>query len=126
MHMTQLIINGFALPKVSRDKYKCFPEEKGESMRMISGRLVTEVAYKFVVIEYNNDFFGMSAMRSLLEILRSDDDLDVEYLTPESDVRRRGPFKSTKRPSPTFAFSRKGVPFWHGIAFRLEGVNGID
>ena len=124
--MKQLIINGFELPKVSRDKYRYLTEDKKESIRMTSGRLVEEVSYTYAVIEYNNDYFGMDAMRTCLEILRSNDDLDVEYLTPESDVRRRGLFKCTKQPTPKFAFARGNVPYWHGIDFRLEGVDGID
>ena len=56
--MTQLSINGIDLPETKNGKYKCYEQELGESIRMISGRLVTEVRSSVHVIEYSYDYMG--------------------------------------------------------------------
>ena len=53
--MTQLSINGIDLPETKNGKYKCYEQELGENIRMISGRLVTEVRSSVRVIEYSYD-----------------------------------------------------------------------
>ena len=124
--MTQLIISGLAMPETSHDKYKYSTDEKATSLRMASGRLVTEVSYTIAVIEYEYDYFSAAFMRQFLDILRPGGDLDVEYLVPDSDAMQRGLFRCVKRPTPQFAFSDRSVPYWHSISFRLEGVDGVD
>jgi hypothetical protein len=93
---------------------------------MISGRQVTEVSYRVVVIEYSYDYFRPELMRQCMADLRTGNDVNVQYLDPESDVMEVGTFKCVKAPTPTFAFSMQGKPYWHGISFTLEGVDGID
>ena len=83
--MTQLSINGIDLPETKNGKYKCYEQELGESIRMISGRLVTEVRSSVHVIEYSYDYMGNDLMRRLLTALRSRSDLSVQFLDPLSD-----------------------------------------
>lgn len=122
--MTQLIINGTSYPETSRDKYKCYREDLGESMRMISSRLITEVRASIVVVEYSYDYFGDALMRQCLTDLRSREDLTVQYLSPDSDTLVTGVFRCTVKPAPTYAFSVGGAPRWHNISFKLEEVEG--
>ena len=111
--MTQLSINGIDLPETKNGKYKCYEQELGESIRMISGRLVTEVRSSVHVIEYSYDYMGNDLMRRLLTALRS-----------RSDIMQSASFRCTKQPTPQFAFSRDGVGLWNNIAFTLEEVEG--
>ena len=122
--MTQLIINGTEYPETSHDKYKCYTEDLGESMRMITGRLVTEVRATIVAIEYSYDYFEDARMRRCLGDLRGREDLDVQYLDPETGTMKSGVFRCTKKPAPTFAFSVAGQARWHNISFTLEEVEG--
>ena len=107
--MTQLSINGIDLPETKNGKYKCYEQELGENIRMISGRLVTEVRSSVRVIEYSYDYMGNDLMRRLLTALRSRSDLSVQFLDPLSDSMQSASFRCTKQPTPQFAFSRDGV-----------------
>ncbi len=124
--MTQLIINGIVLPETSHDKYKCYAREESEDLRMINGRLVTEVGYSVETIEYSYDYLraylSESDVNALMAALRSGAELDVEYLAPDSGELRRGLFKCMKAPIPTFAFSKANKPYWHNYSFTLEEV----
>lgn len=123
--MTQLILGGVALPKTSKDKYKCYTKDLGESIRMISSRLVTEVRATIRIIEYSYDYFGDTLMRSCLSMLRSNDGLAVQYISPESDEMQSGTFYCTSLTAPTFAYSIHGEARWHNISFTLEEVEGV-
>lgn len=122
--MTQLIVAGIEYPETSHDRYKCYVEDLGESIRMISSRLVTEVRAQIVVIEYSYDYFGDDLMRVCLQSLRSNADLNVQYLAPDKEGMQTGIFRCTKFPSPTYAFSAGGIARWHNVSFKLEEVTG--
>lgn len=120
--MTQLIIGGVELPEAKNGKYKCYEKELGENIRMISGRMVTEVRSSVKVIEYAYDFMGNDLMRALLAALRSRGDLTVQFLDPTSDALQESTFRCTKQPAPQFAFTKNGAGLWHNVAFTLEEV----
>lgn len=122
--MVQLSINGIDLPESRSGNYKCYEQELGESIRMISGRLVTEVRSSVRVIEYTYDYMGNELMRRLLTALRSRSDLSVQFLDPASDSLQSASFRCTKQPTPQFAFARNGTGLWHNISFTLEEVEG--
>lgn len=122
--MTQLIINGTALPEASNDRYAAKKEESSTLLRMTSGRQVEEVGYKFWSVEYSYDYFSESLMRTILTDLN--DEVSVSFLTPDSDELQTGIFRCTKKPLPSFKFSRSGKAYWHNISFRLEGVSAVD
>lgn len=124
--MTQLTIEGTDYPKTSNDKYKCYQEFIGESLRMISGRRVMERRAKIQVIEYSYDYFQPELMQQCLKDLRANKSLSVTYLEPESGTWRTDQFHCTQYPAPTFAFDRGGKPCWHNIRFKLESVEGVD
>lgn len=125
--MTQLIINGVTLPETRNNKYKCYIHEHNDDIRMCDGTLVTEVGYGYYVIDYAFDYLSDAIYRSLIAVLQSREPIDTMFLPNDNSTElQRGMFKCTKRPQPEYAFSRGGKPFWHNIAFTLEGVNPID
>ena len=124
--MTQLIINGTPYPEATRDRYRSYTRDVGDTLRMADGSLVTEIAYTVAVIEYNYDYFESELMNTCLADLKTGADLQVMYLPPGGDELVADVFTVTTRPSPLFAFSKQNVPYWHNISFTLESVNPID
>ena len=102
--MTQLIVNGTYLPQTSNDKYSSRPEQLGEQLEMISGRMVTEIRGIVQVITYSYDKMPDETYRALLTALRSQAAIDVVYLPDDSDTMATGKFICTEFPAPTFAF----------------------
>ena len=123
--MTQLIINGTTYPEAPPDKYKCYLKDVGEQIRMINGRLVTELSAQKVIIEYEEDYFPNALLQTCLSDLNGATDLTVQYLDPQTDTMLTDAFKCTKKPVPVFNFALNGAPTWHKIAFTLESVEGV-
>lgn len=122
--MVQLTINGVDYPKTSRDKYRCYWKDLGESLRMANGRMVFERRGQVQVIEYTYDYFDDAMRMACLAELRSGNVLQVNYLSPEGDTLS-GQFRCTRFPQPTFAFCRGDKPYWHNYEFTLEGVEPL-
>lgn len=121
--MTQLILNGIYLPETSRNKYSCYPDLLAENITMISGRAVTEIRGKIQIIHYEYDYMGNDLCRQILEQLRSGKPLTVAYLPDEGDELKTSTFLVESITNPTFAFSKRGVPYWHNLAFTLREVS---
>ena len=122
--MTQLIINNsLYLPQTSWNKYRCYPEQLGTQVDMISGRRVLEVRGWVQIIEYEYDYMGNDLMRQLNTVLRSGKSFPVTYLPDESDEMAVGMFLTDEFPTPKFAFSRNGVGLWHNVSFKLREVS---
>ena len=120
--MTQLIINGIYLPETSRNRYACYPALLSDSITMISGRMVQEVRGKVQMIHYEYDYMGNDLCRQLLAVLRAGKPVKVVYLPDEGDEMRTGDFLVESLTNPSFAFSKRGVPYWHNLAFTLREV----
>ena len=121
--MTQLILNNsIYLPKTSRDKYRCYPSQLGTQVDMVSGRRVLEVRGQVQIIEYEYDYMGHELMRQVMAVLRSGKSFPVAYLPDDSDSLVVSTFLTQDFPTPTFAFSRSGKPYWHNISFTLREV----
>lgn len=120
--MTQLIINGIYLPETSRNKYSCYSVLLAENIQMISGRTVKEIRGTVQAIHYEYDYMGNELCRKILAELRSGRPLTVVYLPDDSDEMRSSKFVVESITNPTFAFSRRGVPYWHNLAFTLREV----
>lgn len=118
----QLIVDGVYLPYTSRDRYQCCTAELGESLAMISGRMVREIRGVVQMISYSYDYMGNEGWRRLASVLRSGRSFPVTYLPDDSDEMRTGTFLVDSMTNPTFAFSRDGVGLWHNIAFTLREV----
>ena len=121
--MIQLILNGqVELPETSRDKYRCYPATLSQQVDMISGRRVLEERGHVQMIEYSYDYMGNELMRAVLEVLRSGNSFPAAYLPDSGDQLVSSVFLCTSLTQPTFAFSRRGVPYWHNFAFTLREV----
>lgn len=120
--MTQLIINGIYLPETSRNRYACYQVLLSDSITMISGRMVQEVRGKVQMIHYEYDYMGNAQCRQLLAALRAGKPINVVYLPDEGNEMRTGDFLVESLTNPTFAFSKRGVPYWHNLAFTLREV----
>lgn len=121
--MVQLIINGIYLPETSRNRYACYPVLLSESVAMISGRVVQEVRGTVQKIHYEYDYMGNDLCRQLLAVLRTGKPVSVAYLPDEGNEMRTGDFPVESLTNPTFAFSKRGVPYWHNLAFTLREVS---
>jgi hypothetical protein len=124
--MTQLTINGITLPQTSHDKYRCYPELLETQIEMISGRIVKEIRGHVWRIEWEYDYMGDALMRPLLAVLRGGAPVEVTFL-PDNDTKMlTSRFFVTDLKNPTFAFSKGGRAFWHGIEFKLREVEPHD
>lgn len=121
--MVQLIVSGIELPEVSRGNYSCYPTVLGENVTMISGRMVTEVRGMVQMIHYAYDYMGNDLCRRLLAVLRSGQPFEVVYLPDEGEEMKTGRFLVESLSNPVFAFSRRGVPYWHNVSFTLREVS---
>lgn len=125
--MTQVILNGsIALPETSRDKYRCYPATLGQQVEMISGRMVLEERGHVQMVEYAYDYMGNTLMRQALTVLRSGKSFPVAYLPDEGDELVSSTFLTESITQPTMAFSKSGVPYWHGFSFTLREVKPHD
>ena len=126
--MTQLIVNNVVLPQTSNDRYQCYSSELGETVEMISGRIVKEVRGWARIIEYSYDYLEPDTWRALAAALRSGGALHVDYLpdTADSTGLQTGTFVVTSLQNPTFAFSDGGRAIWHNISFKLREVEPSD
>lgn len=120
--MVQLIINGIYLPETSRNRYACYPVLLSESVTMISGRVVQEVRGTVQKIHYEYDYMGNDLCRQLLAVLRTGKPVSVTYLPDEGNEMKSGDFLVESLTNPSFAFSKRGVPYWHNLAFTLREV----
>ena len=121
--MTQLIINGVTLPETSHDKYSCFPAELNVQIDMISGRRVSEVRGIVQKITYSYDYMPAVLWRQLAGALRSGTAMTVQYLPDDGDSLVTSTFLRESMTEPTFAFSRHGLAYWHGVSFTLREVS---
>ena len=123
--MTQIILNGVEFPETSGDKYKCYPMDIGAKLKMASGRLVFEKRGEKTIVEYSYDFpdgIEDGLMRQMLAVLRSGQAIEGTALDDISDTVRTELFLCMKLTPPSYAFSIGTTPYWHNIAFQLEGV----
>lgn len=120
--MTQLVIEGVALPEASGDKYKCYPKQLEVQKEMISGRIVSEIRGTVQVIEWSYDYLPPATYAALLTALRTGTSVSVAYLPDDGSAMISSDFKVTSWPTPSFAFSKKGVAYWHDVSFALREV----
>lgn len=124
--MIQLIVGGVYLPETSHDRYRCYPEQLGEQIDMISGRRVVEVRGNVQKIEWSYDYLTDPVWKQLAAVLRSGRSFSVTYLADDGDEMQTGTFLCESMENPVFAFSRYGEPFWHNISFVLREVKPHD
>ncbi len=117
--MTQINLNGLALPEVSKDRYSCWEEDLSVQVEMISGRVVIESRGKVWKASYQYDYMGNTLLRLLLAQLRTGAPVMATVLT-DSGETVTGRFVVESVTQPTFAFSRGGEGLWHNVGFTLR------
>lgn len=120
--MIQLIINNITMPEISKNRYRCAPQELGQSIEMISGRLVKEVRGYVQVIQAQYSYIEKDLWYRIAPVLRSKGSFPVLYLPDDGTNMMSGTFVVSSITDPTFAFSSNGVPYWTGLAFTLREV----
>lgn len=121
----QLILNGVALPYVSRDRYSAHPVTLSRQVEMISGRIVEEQRGKVWQISYSADYIGDALCRQALEVLRGGS-FTATFLPDNGDELISTTVRVESLTDPTFAFTSHGVPKWHNLAFTLREVAPHD
>lgn len=124
--MTQLIIDGIALPETHYDRYASYPAEIGTQIDMISGRRVTEIRGHVQMIHYEYDYFNDSLWRSVAAVLRSGLPFTAVYLPDDDSDMISSTFVCENMANPTFAFAKNGLAYWHGIDFTLRELSPHD
>lgn len=122
----QLIINDTEYPETNEVEggyFKCYREELGESLRMISGRRIHEVRGDATIIEYSFPYFEDDMMKQAMADLRSNTELFVLYQDPDTLETNSGFFHCTTRPVPEFLMIHDNKVYWKNITFKLEEVN---
>lgn len=123
--MTQITIEGYALPETSRNKYSCWNEPLSVQLDMISGRRVVEVRGTVTKASYTYDYLGNTLTQTLLGILRGGNPFSATVLTDEGETVT-STFLCESITNPTFAFSRYGTGLWHNLAFVIREVSPHD
>lgn len=124
--MTQMILEGMALPETSFDKYACWEDVLSVKVEMITGRMVTEVRGKVWRAKWSYDYLDNGTTRSILSVLRSGSPIQAAVLPDNSDRMISSRFLTESLTPPTFLISDGGEPVWHGLAFTLREVNPHD
>lgn len=121
--MTQINLNGIALPEVSSDRYSCWEEILTRQVTMVTGRIVLEAlepAAKIWRASYTFDYTGNETLRQVLSVLRSGAPFPATVLPDNSDETVTSVFICESITQPTFAFSRGGVGLWHNLSFTIR------
>lgn len=120
--MIQLIIDGITLPEISKNRYSSAPKKLGQSIEMISGRLIQEVRGYVQVIQAQYSYIDKDLWVNLAPVLRSKKSFPVVYLPDDAAEMKTGTFVVTSLTDPTFSFSADGVAYWTGLGFTLREV----
>lgn len=121
--MNQIILpGGIVLPQTSRDKYRCYEGNLSVRLEMISGRMVEEIRGRVYYAEYAYDYMGNDLMRRVLAVLRAGGAFEAAVLPDHQDTMISSQFICTELSQPTFAFSKRGQPYWHNFSFKMREV----
>lgn len=119
--MTQLIIEGMAMPETLAEQYQCYPEELGEFITMIDGTLTFESRGEARVITYYYEYFDDTLRKWCLSNIKKGRELLVNYLDPEKgNDLQTGIFMCTDPPRPVYYFSVDDQVYWTKLKFTLR------
>lgn len=124
--MTQLIIEGVALPEVKLGAYTAVRQPLLQDVDMISGRRVTELRGSVWHLDYSIEYLSVEMYRALMSALRKHTDLQVFFLPNNSDDLAAGVFLVETAPAPSFACSVDGAGVWTNVSFSLREVRPSD
>lgn len=118
--MTQIVLEGMALPETSGDRYACWEEMLSVQLDMISGRRVIEERGTVWKVQWSYDYLDNDTTRALLAILRASRPVLAAVLPDNGDGMISAVFVVESLTRPTYLFDDNGVPCWHGLGFTLR------
>lgn len=124
--MTQLILDELYMPQVSGDRYSCWEDLLGETVTMISGRMVSEVRGKIWRASVRYDWLPAELYQKVLAVLRGGDSFPAAVLTSLSGELVSSTFLVESLTPATFAFADNGEAVWRGLAFQIREVDPHD
>ena len=124
--MTQLILDELYMPQVSGDRYACWEDLLGETVTMISGRMVSEVRGKVWRARVQYDWLPTSVYTKALNVLRSGDPFRAAVLPSNGQELISSTFLVESLTPATFAFADNGEAVWRGLAFQIREVEPHD
>lgn len=94
---------------------------------MANGALTTQNGYTYTVIEAGPyEAMDNAYKNAVLAVLRSKNIITVAYLPDDGEETQAGMFRCMSLTPPIYAYSFGSKSYWHGLAFRLEGVEAVD
>lgn len=133
--MTQLILDtangGLELPEVIKKAYRPWREDLGETVTMISGRMVKELRGHVWHVSYSRGWFDDATKDRVIEVCERGQEtpIECEFLTPTGDTQT-GVFFVLDFSYPSFQWSRddngETVPLWVDFAVELREVKPSD
>ena len=135
--MVQLIldVNGanISLPESRQGGYKCYKEDLGEEVQMITGRIVREIRGSVWKIAYQYGYFDDETRKALMEVCEKGrkSPIACSFLPQESDdTLTTSDFFITAFTRPKFMWStdRNGMPrpMWGDFSIELREVQPND
>lgn len=124
--MTQLILDDVYMPQVSGDRYSCWEDLLGETVTMISGRVVSEIRGKVWKASVRYDWLPAATYQRALNILRGGDPFRAAVLTSAGTELVASSFLVESLTPATFAFADNGEAVWRGLAFTIREVEPHD
>lgn len=136
--MTQLVLDGIALPEAIKDTYKAYMENLSVELQMISGRLVKEVKGSVWRISYQYGYFDPETKNRILAACEKGrrEPITCGFLPQEEDGETLvySDFWVTDYTRPKFAWSvsdgsgeeTAAHPLWIDFAVELREVRPSD
>ena len=133
--MTQLILDtsndGIYLPEVIKGAYKPRKEDLGETVTMISGRMVKELRGRVWRISYSRGWFDDTTKNRVLAACERgrQEPITCQFLSPTESDLLTSEFFVVDMQYPTFQWSMEGetpVPMWVNFGVELREVKPHD
>lgn len=127
--MTQLIIDGVALPESQKKGYTVDNDPLYVDVKMVSGRMTRELRGDAWVIKYQYGYFDDDLKKRVLAACEKGKKQPITcgFLRQESSGELSySEFLVTNLKRPEFMWSTDGKPMWANFAVELREVNPHD
>lgn len=133
--MTQLMLDtgngGVELPEVIRKAYKAWKEDLGETITMISGRMVKELRGRVWRISYSRGWLSDAEKDAVIAACEKGRETPIacQFLVPNGNETLSSQFFVTDFSYPSFQWDTNGetpTPVWTGFSVELREVKPHD